>query len=423
MTKTKTSLFKMKLLFLTLSGIADIGQRGIYSDLMRKFVREGHEVYIVMPFEQRKGRSTEMFQSGGANILGVRTLNITKTNVIEKGIGTILLEWQYMAAIKRHLKKVKFDLVLYSTPPITFNKVISWAKSKFGAKSYLMLKDIFPQNAVDLGMFPPKGILHWFFRRKERKLYELSDHIGCMSPANCRYVIEHNPDVDPKKVELCPNSVEIAGLPRSARIDRECDAHSDDGEAIRQQYGIPTDKVLSIYGGNLGKPQGVDFLIEVVQSNERRERSFILIVGSGTEFGKLQLWFNSHSPKNAKLVSALPKQDFDTLMCSADVGLIFLDRRFTIPNYPSRLLSYLENRIPIMMAVDLNTDIGTLAEANGYGLWAESGDLAAFDMKFDTVLGSSALRDQMGTRGYAYLLENYTIDHTYEAILKHYSKR
>lgn len=384
--------------------------------MVRELVRQGHEVYVVVPFERNTKRNTELFESCGAKILGVRTLNIQKTNVVEKGIGTLLLEYQYMAAIKKHLKDVCFDLVLYSTPPITFNKVIGWAKGKFGAKSYLMLKDIFPQNAVDLGMFPPKGILHWFFRRKERKLYELSDHIGCMSPANCRYVIEHNPELDPKKVEVCPNSVEVNKVSEMGGvIDQQ-----DDAAAIRQQYAIPTDKVLSIYGGNLGKPQGVDFLLEVVQSNERRSNSFILIVGSGTEFGKLQSWFNDHAPRNAKLLSALPKQDYDTLMRSADVGLIFLDRRFTIPNYPSRLLSYLENSIPIMMALDLNTDMGTLAEANGYGLWAESGDLTSFDRKFDSLLNDPSLRQQMGARGYAYLLENYTIRHSYEAIMKHF---
>ncbi len=398
----------MTILFLTLSRITDIEQRGIYTDLMRRFVRDGHEVYIVVPFERQTGRQTELFQSGSAHILGVKTLNIQKTNVVEKGIGTLLLERQYMSAIKQHLANVHFDLVLYSTPPITFNKVIKWVKEKYKTKSYLLLKDIFPQNAVDLGMFSKRSPIYKMFRRKEETLYQLSDYIGCMSPANVQYIIKHNPSIDATRVEVCPNSVELTN------IDKTIDA-----QTIKEKYGIPTDKLICIYGGNLGKPQGVDFLMEAIVSNEQRNDTFFVVAGSGTEFGRIQEWFAMHRPKNAKLFKALPKVEYDVLMRSADVGLIFLDHRFTIPNYPSRLLSYLENRIPIMMATDVNTDIGAIAEENGYGLWVESGDLENFDKKLDTILVDAQLRKEMGENGYQFLLDNYTVEHTANKILSH----
>ncbi len=397
----------MNILFLTLSCITDINTKGIYSDLMRKFVRDGHNVHIVVPFERRMKRGTSSWESGGAKILGVKTLNIQKTHVIEKGVGTLLLENQYMTAIKKYFTDIHFDLVLYSTPPITFNKVIAWAKKKYNAKTYLLLKDIFPQNAVDLGMMKKGSLIYEMFRRKEEKLYQLSDYIGCMSPANCKYVIEHNPKVNPKIVEVCPNSVEL--------IEQQ----PVDVESIKVKYNIPTDRVLSIYGGNLGKPQGIDFLIETIRSNEKRENSFFVIVGSGTEYGKIESWFKQNNPKNAKLISALPKDDYDLLMHSADIGLIFLDKRFTIPNYPSRLLSYLENKIPVMMAVDLNTDIGKIAEENGYGFWAESGNLTDFDIKMNSLISSPDIRTQMGNTGYQYLQKNYTVDSTVNIIISH----
>lgn len=401
----------MNILFLTLSCLHDLNLRGIYSDLMRKFVKDGHDVYIVVPFERRMERKTELFESVGAHILGVKTLNIQKTNVVEKGIGTILLEQQYMTAIRRHLKDIHFDLVLYSTPPITFNKIIGWAKNKYNAMTYLLLKDIFPQNAVDLGMFSKSSLIYKLFRAKERKLYALSDYIGCMSPANVEYVLKHNPSVNPAYVEVCPNSVELSN--KTASVD---------ATEIKNKYGIPTDKNICIYGGNLGKPQGIDFLIDTINSNEKRSNAFFLIAGNGTEFNRLKNWFTQNKPCNAKLIKTLPKPEYDCLMRSADVGLIFLDRRFTIPNYPSRLLSYLENKIPIMMATDANTDIGTIAETNGYGLWVESGNIEEFDKKLDSILANQAIRVEMGNRGYKFLTENYTIDYTSNTIMSHFEK-
>ena len=190
----------MNILFLTMSsGIEKFQARGIYTDLMRKFRNEGHEVYIVFPRERKHGLPTQVRVQDGVHLLGVKTLNVTKTNVIEKGIGQISIEFLYKRVIKKYFKGVNFDLILYSTPPITFPKVIEYAKKlNPSAKTYLLLKDIFPQNAVDMGMLSKngvKGILYKFFRAKEKKLYALSDFIGCMSPANVRYVLEHNPEI------------------------------------------------------------------------------------------------------------------------------------------------------------------------------------------------------------------------------------
>ena len=133
----------MNLIFLTLARIENIEQRGIYSDLMRKFRDEGHNVYIVCPAERRLGVNSSLIDSHGVHILNVRTLNIQKTNIVEKGIGTLLLESQFKAAIKKHLKGVKFDLITYSTPPITFTNVVKYLKKQNPkALSYLQLKDI-----------------------------------------------------------------------------------------------------------------------------------------------------------------------------------------------------------------------------------------------------------------------------------------
>src|SRR5690554_3726830 len=150
----------MNVLFLTMVNITTLKKRGIYQDLLNYFIEQGHNVYIVSPVERRHKTKTSFFKEGKANILNVQSLNLTKTNVVEKGVGQILVENQFLSAIKKHIKNVTFDLVLYSTPPITFSKVIDYIKKRDGAYSYLLLKDIFPQNAVDMGMMKQGGILH-----------------------------------------------------------------------------------------------------------------------------------------------------------------------------------------------------------------------------------------------------------------------
>lgn len=366
---------------------------------MREFINRGSNVYIASPTERRFGKKTHLIESSHCNILKIKTLNIQKTNTIEKGIGTLLLEWQFDRAISKYWSDVKFDLVLYSTPPITFNKVIQRVKKRCGCKSYLMLKDIFPQNAVDLGMMKEGSILHKIFRKKEERLYEISDRIGCMSPANCEYVIQHNLSVDSTKVELCPNAIMPVEVPAINDSDRR---------KLLDKLGIPTGKTLFIYGGNLGRPQGIDFLIKVVDANESRDDNFIVIVGSGTEYPKIEHWFKENKPHNSKLLAALPKFEYDNLVRVCDIGLILLDRRFTIPNFPSRLLSYLENSMPVLLATDCSSDMGYIAESVGFGFWAESGDLETFMKNMSRIADKVAIKT-MGKTGKDFLLANYTV--------------
>ena len=402
----------MNLLFLTISTVVNhIQSNGIYNVLMRKFRDEGHEVYIIYPNERKYGLPTALKEEEGIHSLAVRTLNVQKTTVIEKGIGQLLLESQFKSALKKYFGGVKFDLILYSTPPITFNSVIKYAKKRSGGKAltYLLLKDIFPQNAVDLGMMTKsglKGILYRMFRKKEEELYRITDYIGCMSPANVEYVLKHNPSVDRAKVEVAPNSYDVP-----AAYD------AVDKESIRKKYNLPTGRPVFLYGGNMGKPQGIPFLVECMKAVKDRKDCHFLLVGDGTEYTKLESFVAENQPKSISVFRRLPKADYDALAAACDVGLIFLDYRFSIPNYPSRLLPYLIGKKPILAATDPNCDTGLIAEENGYGFYCPSNSVEEFVKAVDKILASDI--KQMGENGYQFFLNNYTTEHTYNAIINH----
>ena len=270
-----------------------------------------------------------------------------------------------------------------------------------------MLKDIFPQNAVDLGMMTKdglKGILYRYFRQEEKKLYAVSDRIGCMSPANVEYVIRENPEINPQKVEVFPNCLE----PLDLRIDDKT------RNEIREKYSIPLEKTVFVYGGNLGKPQGIPFIIDSIREASKEENAFFLIVGSGTEYGKLKRFIEDEKPQNIVLMNKIPKEDYDQLVAACDVGLIYLDHRFQIPNFPSRLLSYLQAGLPVLCATDLNTDIGKIAVEHGFGWWCESNDIDSF--RRNVQLAITADLNRMGEAGYLYMEQEYNIEVGYNLL-------
>ena len=403
-------MVKMNILFLTQLDFSSLDESNIYTDLLREFVHNGHQVYVVSPIEKRKNVNSNIIHGQDYSILKLKIGNYQKTNLVEKGITLLLLERSFRIGIQRYFSKVKFDLVLYSTPPITLQSVVKFVKQRDNAKTYLLLKDIFPQNAIDLEMFSKLNPIYWYFRRKEKSLYRNSDFIGCMSRANVDYVIKHNADIKVENVEVCPNSMTVSNY----------DVSIDKSE-MKLKFGFPLNKTIYVYGGNFGKPQGIDFFIKCLDILRADENNHIVLAGSGTQKHKIVEYVDSIQSKqsNVSLLKEMKKVDFDDMIRCCDIGLVFLDYRFTIPNFPSRLLSYMNASLPILAVTDKTTDVGNVIEDGGFGVWCESNDLDGFKEK-TKYLSNPVLRNEMGRKSRSYLEKNYTSSISYSIIMKHF---
>lgn len=394
----------MNILFLTMNDFKTVNEHGIYTDLLRLMRRKGHNVTVVAPLEKKNGEKTTLIKENGINVVKVKTGNLFNVGKITKLISRFMLRYHYDRAIKKYLNTDKIDLVLYSTPPTTLAPVVASIKKRYRCISYLMLKDIFPQNAVDLGMIKDGSIPHRVLRRFEKRLYLVSDWIGCMSPANVEYLKQMNPELSISRIGLCPNCFDYYDL----RITKE------ERKAVRAKYGIPADKTVYIYGGNLGKPQGISFLIKCMPELQKINNSFFLIVGQGTEYGKIQNYIDQSNPSNIRLMGYMEKEDYGKVVAASDFGLIFLDNRFTIPNFPSRLLDYMQAGIPVLASTDNHTDIGKTITEGGFGLWCESKNVSDF---IEMVKNASTVQfnqeDEM-----KYLKEHYSTERCYEFILE-----
>lgn len=404
----------MNILFLSLVDFDSIEENGIYTDLLRQFVKNDHDLFIISPSEKKISNEI-IYINNKINILKPKIINFQKSSLIKKGISSLYLSFILKKSILKYFNKIKFDLILYTTPPTSFYKLIKYFKLRDKAKTYLMLKDIFPQNALDLNILSQegiKGLIYKYYRSEEIQLYKTSDFIGCMSQANVDFLLRNNQYLDKDKIEVCPNSLE--GFYQKFSLDFK--------KKLRIKYNLPLDKKIFVYGGNLGKPQGIDFVIECITKNEENDKSFILIIGSGTEYQKLSSFFENNNIYNSKLLFRLPKDEYDYLVKACDVGLIFLDNRFTIPNFPSRILSYMQSSMPVLAATDLNTDIGKVIEKGNFGYWCESKSVEAFNGIIKNMCDDKEITF-LGNNAYKFFTENYTSKISYEIIIKHFDKK
>lgn len=390
-----------KIIFVAL-GFPNVAiRRYLYSNLMHEFRKNGHDVFVIAADNDKK--HSEIVMESGIKILRVPSLKFFGTSNIIKGLSNILLPYLYKRALKKHKVNLDFDLIFMPTPPITLIDVGFWLKKKSRGKLYLILRDIFPQNAVDLKMMKPKGLIHSYFRKKEVKLYRASDYIGCMSPANVDYIKKHNPYLNPDKLHLLPNWADIQEIGEVAE------------KATKEQYGLKG-KIIVIFGGNMGLPQKMENIINLAKNCQEIEDLVFFLVGKGTEQKRIAKMIETLKLKNVILKEHLPKTEYNNILRLADIGLISLSEDFTIPNYPSKVLAYYQFKKPVLASVDVNTDFGKMQEEIKCGFWSEAGDVDALKKNLMKLYNSKELRHELGQNGYDYMIKNLTPSHAYDIV-------
>ncbi|MEG0416641.1 MAG: glycosyltransferase family 4 protein [Erysipelothrix sp.] len=396
----------MKVLFLS-STSSGVTSKGIYSDLMLYFAQQNHDVTIVYNSTKSEPLVDPAYLHENIRFVPSVSANLTKNkNLIKKGIATILFDTTFKNTMKRELKDEQFDLVLYATPPVNFVKSLKYLKKKNpNALFYLMLKDIFPQNAVDINIMRKNGLIYSYFKRQERHLYELSNVIGTMSPANYDYFNKNNPQYK-GVVEILPNTTTLTS--------------ENTVTLTREELKLPEDMKLLFYGGNLGYPQSVPFILECFEKIKSRDDIGMVIVGSGGQDHLITEYIEMNKPQNFFYFKFQPHDKYLSIMRNCDIGLIFLDYRFTIPNYPQRVLGYMTEKLPVICVTDPSSDIGQIAEENKYGYFVPSNDSSAWIDCVDSLVDDENKMQEMGENAYQFLQNNYLSHHAYEIILDAY---
>lgn len=389
----------MKILYMTIAYSQD--GNGLYQNLVESLLNRGHEVTIVRSKHDIANtmyeKITESFQ-----ILSVKTGDPFSKNLIKKGLNQIMLGKTFKKGIKEYLSNEAFDLIIYATPPITLASVVEYCKKKYNAKTFLMLKDIFPQNAVDLGMMKENSLIYNYFKREEKKYYTYSDYIGCMSQGNVDYILKHNKDIVSSKVGVFANSIKIEEIDGLSFHDKE---------------------TVFMFGGNLGKPQNIEYLLKIIEKAQAIDNAKFLIVGKGSEQDKIQEFIKNNKLNNLIYKSFVPQDEYYELLKSVDVGLISLDYRFTIPNIPSKFQHYLKLKKPVLAITDINTDIRNMIEDNNCGWWCPANDEELIIETIKSICDDKNQQKQKGENGFNYLVNTFDVEDNVDQIEKFMNKK
>jgi len=357
----------------------------MYTALVEEFATNGHEVVVIAPGENK----TNVVKEGNIDVLRVRTLPIKNVSKYIKGVSNLLLPMQYGRALKKYYPNNTFDLIIIPTPPITLVSIATRLKKQYGAKLYLILRDIFPQNAVDLKFMKKGGFLHRFFLIKEKRLYKVADQIGCMSQGNIDYLIHHNPGISSEKLHELKN------------FQKLFKGFDFDQNELKRKFGLEN-KFVVVFGGNMGKPQQLENVLYLAEKCSTYKDVILLLLGEGVRMKKLSEQIVEKGIKNVVIHGTIPKQEYQDLICVCDVGLISLHKDFTIPNIPSKALDYLNVGIPVLASLDRATDFGKILDENELGLWSFADEPENLFKNFELLYNNKNRRVDFGLNARKY---------------------
>ena len=402
----------MNVLFIGLEQINNVSDRGLYTDFLREVIKNGHSLTVISANEKRNRNACKgSYYYEGVHYLFAKTGNITKnSNFLSKGMSIVLAGWQYLFTLKREVQN--YDLVICTTPCITFERAMRYAKRRGNGKCVLLLKDLWPYDLLFDNVLTKigwKGIVYKYLEKISLRLFDASDVIGCMTPKNKQFLESvYNNGMPLDRAIIIPNSIEPL---------KYCPTKSELIE-LRIKNNIPIEKTVFVYGGNLGMAQGPEFIIDAIKySATENEKVFFLIVGNGTDYQRIHNALEQFD--NVRCIPALPRNEYEHLVYACDVGLVFLNWNCHSPNVPSRILQYMQAGLPVLCATDDTTDIGEIVCKNGFGLSCQSNSVSDFNNCIKKMMDSE-IRGKMGVAARAFIESEYSAHRTYSLIFESY---
>lgn len=383
------------------------------NDLTSKF-SEHHKVYVATPREKKHGLGTEIQKHHNTEVLRVKTGDLFDTvTKFNKLITTFTMPRKLLSAIKEHWEDVDFDLIITQTPYTSNALLINGLKSYYHCPALLILFDLFPQNALDIGLIKNK-ITFKYFKSIEKKMLLLFDYIGCMSEGNINYMKNNYSYIDKNKFFL---------LPLWGSVDSEPEKTSR--HEIRTKYGLSNEDFILIFGGNLGKPQKIDNIIKLAKACVDDPDIKFLIIGKGSEADRIKKIIQTNNINNIVFISYIPREDYEAITRSSDIGLVSLDERFTVPNFPSKTIDYIRFGLPVLASLDKcsASDYGKLIqEKMGFGLFSQAGDTEKFKENLYKIKNDQDVRAKFRKNALNAYKDHFSLENAYQGIMKSYLK-
>lgn len=312
--------------------------------------RQGHEPWVFVPAAKVLG-GLSVEKTLGIHVVRMRTPN-PKTHVkilrlLNEALMPFFMLYRFYT---KPLRKQYFDGIVWYSPSIFFGPLIYFVKRKSKCRSYLILRDIFPDWAWDVGLLQSK------FAFKCLQLishfqYRVADVIGIQTDGNRTYI--------PSRVSGGGASVEVLQNWLSLEVGKKC--------ALNISRSPLAGRKIFLYAGNMGLAQAPRILVDLAAALSKHEQIGFVFVGRGSEKKSMEELASTKGLKNVLFFDEIAPEEILDFCRQCHVGIVCLDLRHRTQNIPGKLLTYLAAQLPIIAITSKESDLAQFIKSNNIG--------------------------------------------------------
>jgi len=392
----------MKLLLIIDDYLPDSTKVGakMMHELALELKNNSHEILVLTPKPTQKKLLT-IQKIDGISVLFFKSGEIKNVGKVKRAINESLLSYQAFRSSKKYLKENQCDGIIYFSPSIFFGSLVKKLSNLWNCKSYLILRDIFPQWAVDNNLINENSIVHKYFSFFEKINYKSANRIGVMSPSNLEFFKSKN--INTSKFEVLYNWSQITEIPKKVNN-------------FRKKLKLEN-KIVLFYGGNIGHAQQMINLINLAKKFTENSSVHFLFVGQGDEVELLMEEVSNNKLKNITYLPPVNQKIYFEMLNEFDIGMFSLHSGHKTHNFPGKLLGYMSYSKPILGCVNSGNDLADIVNSAKAGIIVNSNDSLGLYEAAKILIDSKSIRNKMGTNGRELLMNKFSVKSISKQIL------
>lgn len=372
------------------------------NELALEFVKRKNEVTILTPSHVLNSKF-KISVKDKIQIIEFKSGKLKNVNKLSRAINEFLLSFRSIFFIKSWFKRNKHDYIVFYSPSIFFGPLIKYLKFVWEVKSYLILRDVFPQWAIDSEILKQRSVITKFFRFFEKINYDAADQIGMMSPKNVEWFQNK---FNKNNVETLYNWTKYENI-NSSNID------------YKKKLKIE-DKVVFFYGGNIGHAQDMRNLMRLIIKLNSNSKSHFVFVGDGDEVQLVLKLKEKYNLKNFTYLKPVNQDIYSQMLSSFDVGLFSLHRDHKTHNFPGKLIGYMKHSKPILGSCNIDNDLKEVINFSKAGNIFTNGDDEKLFKACLSMINFKTKRINMGLNANKLLKDKFSVSNACDIIEKHF---
>lgn len=369
-------------------------------DLSREFVRQGHALTVLLPDAVIKTHWVKE-EFDGVQVLRLKASRTKDIGYVRRTLAELAMPFAMLRNLRKSpLANERWDGVVWYAPSIFHGPLVSALKKSSTCKSYLIIRDIFPEWAVDMGLMG-RGLAYRFFDSVARFQYSVADVIGVQTPGNRRYFepwLAH----PGRHLEVLQNWLDKPSKIRSS---------------IRVDKTALVGRKVFVYAGNMGVAQGMDILLDLADKLRNRPDVGFLFVGRGSDVARLKVAAQARQLDNVVFFDEIDPDEIPDLYAQCNAGIVALDPRHKSHNIPGKFLTYMQSGLPVLANINAGNDLAQLIRDEGVGQVCESNQVDELLLLTEKLLDQIETDSGLSSRCTALFEREFAVENTVKQIV------